>query len=95
MKMTDSEELWTHIANNPRVNKTRFNPYFLTQTGEILSKRGFHEARMFLWDSCRDRRLREQAEAILYVINLMESASEIRLDRSKGRFIIKQISNIR
>jgi len=93
--MMGFDELWTHIANNPRVNKTRFNPYFLTQTGEILSKRGFHEARIFLWDSCGDRMLREQAKAILYVINLMESNDEIRLDRSKGGLIIKQISTIR
>ncbi len=93
--MTDSEELWTHIANDTKINKTRFNPYFLTQAGEILSKRGFHEVRMFLWDSRRDRRLREQAEAILYVINLMESAGEIHLDRDKGKFIIKQLSKIR
>jgi len=93
--MMGFEELWTHIMNDTRVTKTRFNPYFLTQAGEILSKRGFHETRIFLWDSCGDRRLREQAQAILYVINMMESASDIQTDRSKGRFLIKQISMIR
>lgn len=93
--MIGFEELWTHIANDTRVNKTRFNPYFLTQAGEILSKRGFHEAKIFLWDSYGDRKLRGQAEAMIHVINLMESASDIQLDRSKGRFIIKQISMIR
>ncbi len=93
--MIQLAEIWKEILNNPGVIRTRFNPYFLTQTGEILSERGFHEAKIFLWDSCRDRRLREQAEAMLYVINLMESASEIRLDRSRGRFLIKQISMIR
>ena len=93
--MMGFEELWAHIVNDPKVTQTRFNPYFLTQAGEILSKRGFHEARIFLWDSYGDRKLRGQAEAMLYIINMMESAGEIQLDRSKGRFIIKQMSMIR
>jgi len=93
--MIQLAELWSDIRNDPKIMNTRFNSYFLTQVGEILSKRGFHEAKIFLWDSYGDRKLRGQAEAILYVINLMESADEIRLDRSKGRFIIKQISMIR
>jgi len=84
-------ELWIDIRNDPMVMKTRFNPYFLTQVGEILANRGFHEAKIFLWDSCSDPKLRRQAEAIISIIGRMERMDDIQRDRSNGRFLLKEI----
>jgi len=92
--MTHLGELWTDIMNDPRVMNTHFNHYFLTQVGEILANRGFHETKIFLWDSRSDPNLGRQAEAIIPVIRRMEGVDGIQHDRSNGRFLLKEIAVI-
>jgi hypothetical protein len=77
------------LRSDPRVAKTRFSSAFLEDVGNILERRGFSEARLFVWEN-RDRGdLGPQVQPMLIILDELEKVPVIEEDKALGCYIIK------
>jgi|GEM_PF-1173681 len=77
------------IRNDPRIAKIRFTSSFLEDVGNILNRRGFNEARLFIWDSRERRDLERQTLPLLLILGEMEKVKKIEEDRAVGKYILR------
>ena len=89
MKMDYLFDFFNHINTEKRIKKTRLNQYFLEDIADILSLRGFDEAKLFVWDNINKGNRSEQINNLLIVLNVMESISELRKDLKLCSYIIR------
>ena len=94
--MTDSiERLIEDIRQSREVQKAHLKNNFLNTVGEVFERNGFGTTRIFLLDKREKRELRDQAKALLKVLELMEGHPEIRQRRAIGRTIFKTLIAIK
>lgn len=94
--MTDSfEKLIEDIRQSPEVQRAHLKNNFLNTVGEVFERDGFGTTRIFLLDKRSRRELRDQAEALLRVLELMIGHPEIQQRRAIGRTIIRTLIAIK
>ncbi len=77
------------IRNDPRVAKIRFSSSFLEDVGNILDRRGFDEARLYIWGLRERRDLERQVLPLLLILGEMEKVRKIEEERAIGKYILK------
>jgi len=77
------------IRNDPRVGKIRFSSSFLEDVGNILDRRGFDEARLYIWGLRERRDLERQVLPLLLILGEMEKVRKIEEERAIGKYILK------
>lgn len=87
--MGELKDLAGRLKADPRISKTRFNPLFLEDVGNILQNRGFAEARLFVWEHRNRGDLEEQVKSLLLILDELEKTPMIKENRSIGRYILK------
>lgn len=94
--MTDSiERLIEDIRQSEEVKRAHLKNNFLNAVGEVFERDGFGTTRVFLLDKRSKKDLRDQAEAVLKVLDLMKGHPEILQRRAIGRSIIKSLIAIK
>lgn len=82
------------IKNNVNIKYIEYLPNkFLNTVGDLLEKEGLTMTRTFLWEKKSRRDTRQQAETLLYVLEIIEKYPSI--DRKTARFIIKSLKSIK
>jgi hypothetical protein len=90
--MTDPvEDLIKSIRDCRDVQQAHFTGNFLNTVAEVFERDGFGATRAFLLDKRQRQDLRQQASAMLAVLDLMGSHPEVRQRRAIGRVIIKTL----
>lgn len=85
------EQLLEKIKGCDDIINTEFTNKFLNTVGEVFERDGFGAARIFLMERSERNELREQANTLLKVLELMQNTPEIHQRRSIGRIIFKAI----
>jgi len=85
------EKLLESIRGMDVVQRTMFTKNFINNVGELFERDGFGVTRVYLLERRERRQLSNQANALMRVLDLMESRPEIRQKRSIGRAIFKTL----
>ncbi len=92
--MDDVERLLSDIQSDREIMRTKFTG-LLDDTADVLEKHGFGITRAFLLEKKGRPQLRQQAEALLKILDLIERYSSIKSDRTTARLLIKCIDSLR
>jgi len=84
------QKLLSEIKNDRSLMGVRYSSSFLNNVGEIFERHGFGTTKVFLLE----KRSRE-ADAILKIVNKLETIPEIGRNRSIGRMIIKTLITLK
>jgi len=87
--MDDVENLLKEIQEDKNIVNTKFSSSFLDNVSEVYEKHGFGVTKVFLLEKQKREKLREQARALLNVLNKLERYPRIKSDRKIVRLIIK------
>ena len=82
------------VRRHPGVRGQVFNKDLLNSVGSTVEKRGFEEARLFLWDSHYRSDLEGQAVALLGVLGEMEEVSVFKRNRALSGRVIKSLHKV-
>jgi hypothetical protein len=82
------------VREHPGIKDQFFDPAFLHSVGRTVEKRGFDEARLFLWDSQHQGHLEKQALALLGIISEMEDIETFRKNPALGGHVIRSIRKV-
>lgn len=86
------QKLLREIKNDRSIMAVRYKSSFLDNVANIFEKHGFGTAKVFLLEKQKSRELRrDQAHAILKILEKFENIPEIVTNRSIGRMIIKTL----
>ncbi len=77
------------LKRHPAVRNQVYSKDFLYSVGRTVEKRGFEEARLFLWDSHYRGDLESQAVSLLGVLGEMEDVAVFRRNRALSGRVIK------
>ena len=93
--MDEIEMLLKKIKNDREIKNTRyFSSNFLANVGEVFERYGFEETRLFLLDRKKSQ-LKDQATALLKVLEMMKDIEKIKRNRSIGRYVFKNMIAIK
>jgi len=92
--MGDLAKLLREIRQRPEVKNQYFDNKFLSNVGCVLEKRGFEEAKLFVWDSHFRRELEKQAVVVLGILGEMEKVAALRNNHAIGGHLIRNIGKV-
>lgn len=94
--MDNVEKLLSQIKNDIDIMKVKFTARFLDNAADVLEKHGFGTCKTFLHEKqSRDEELRDQATAILRVLDKVEEYPDIKTNRKVMRLIIKALISLK
>lgn len=82
------------IQEHPGIKDQFIDPRFLHSVGRTVEKRGFGEAKLFLWDSHHQGHLEKQALALLDIVTEMEEIEAFRKNPALGGYVIRSIHKV-
>lgn len=92
--MDNIEMLISEIENDNEIMGVKFTG-LLDDTADVLEKQGFGVAKAFLMEKQSHRGLKDQAGALLKVLEKMEKYHGISADRKTARLIIKAVESLK
>jgi hypothetical protein len=92
--MGDLAQFVTEIKAVPGIRNHLFDEHFLDHAGTLLETRGFDEAKLYLWDSHRSRKLEKQAIFMLSIIGEMEKLEIFRENRTLAGYLVRNIHKL-
>ena len=91
--MDNVEKVISEIENDSDMMRVRFTG-LLDTTADILEKHGFGPTKVFLLEKQGHTNLRQQAVALLKVLEKLEKYPNVSQDRKTMRLIIKAVSSL-
>lgn len=82
------------IRTRPDVRNQFFDQAFLKGVGLTLEKRGFAEAKLFVWDNHFRSDLEKQAVILLGILGEMEKIEAFKKNRAMGGHLIKSMGKV-
>ena len=92
--MGDLAKFVREVRQRPEVKNQFFDAKFLNNVGCVLEKRGFEEARLFVWDSHFKGELEKQAVTVLALLGEMEKVGSLRNNRAIGGHLIRNMGKV-
>ena len=92
--MDNVEKVISEIESDSEIMKVRFTG-LLDTTADELEKHGFGSTKAFLMEKQSHASLKEQARALLKVLEKLEKYPDISADRKTARLIIKAINSLK
>lgn len=92
--MGDLSKFLSEVRKRPEVKNQYYDGKFLNNVGCILEKRGFEEAKLFVWDSHFRRELEKQAVVVLGILGEMEKVAPLRNNRAIGGHLIRNMGKV-
>jgi hypothetical protein len=92
--MGDLAKFLREIRQRPEVKNQFFDAKFLNNVGCVLERRGFEEARLFVWDSHFRGDLEKQAVTVLGILGEMEKVEPLKKNLAIGGHLIKNIGKV-
>ena len=91
--MDNVENVLSEIENDNEIMKVRYTG-LLDTTADELEKHGFGSTKAFLLEKQGHAGLKDQARALLKILDKVEKYPDISADRKTVRLIIKAINSI-
>ncbi len=92
--MDNVEKVISEIENDNEVMRVRYTG-LLDNTADVLEKHGFGLTKAFLLEKQSHAGLKDQARALLKVLEKLEKYADISTDRKTARLIIKAVSSLK
>lgn len=90
--MDNIEKLLNELRNDKIIRETRFRSNIINTVGEIYERYGYGSAKAYLIDKQNDIKSRNEAKALLYVLNKINNMG---IPSSIGSFIIRKIDKLK
>lgn len=91
--MDNVEKVLHEVENDEEIMNVKFTG-LLDETANMVERHGFGVARVFLLEKQGRADLKQQAEALLKVLQKLEQYPDVSSDKKTARLIIKAISSL-
>lgn len=92
--MGDLTQFVREIKSLPGIRDHLFDEHFLEHAGTLIENRGFHEAKLFIWDSHMRSDLEKQAILMLSIVGEMEELEMFQRNRVLAGYLVKNIHKL-